>query len=144
MNRENLFTVLMILIVSAAAIFMLSGCSMNTKDPMAKVADLDYTVLAVENIPEEVLKETEQRKEDAFKLTFRDGENLYVCMGYGRQKSGGYSIRVLDFYEAENGIYVSAQLLGPGVEERKKEDGPGTCPYVVMKTEYREKPVIFL
>ena len=50
---------------------------------MEKIKDLEYTVIAEDNIPEELLEKIEERKENAFKLTFEDQGFLYICVGYG-------------------------------------------------------------
>ncbi len=41
------------------------------QDPMEKIKDLEYTVIAEDNIPKELLEKIEERKENAFRLTFR-------------------------------------------------------------------------
>ena len=110
---------------------------------MDKIRDVDYTVMAQENIPEEVLREVDKRKEKEFRMTFRDGENLYICLGYGEKDRGGYSISVLDLYEAKNGLYVQTELVVPK-EEKPVDRAVPTYPYIVIKTEYQEKPVVFL
>ena len=122
---------------------LLTGCGMETINPMDKIRDVDYTVMTQENIPEEVLREVDKRKEKEFRMTFRDGENLYICLGYGEKDRGGYSISVLDLYEAKNGLYVQTELVVPK-EEKPVDRVVPTYPYIVIKTEYQEKPVVFL
>ena len=76
-----------------------------------------------------------------FKLTYADEGYLYICIGYGKQESGGYSVTVNDLYETENAIYVNTNLLGP-----KAGSTPATSPsypYIVLKVEFREKTVVF-
>ena len=110
---------------------------------MDKIRDVDYTVMTQENIPEEVLREVDKRKEKEFRMTFRDGEKLDICLGYGEKDRGGYSISVLDLYEAKNGLYVQTELVVPK-EEKPVDRAVPTYPYIVIKTEYQEKPVVFL
>lgn len=111
------------------------------QDTMAKIKDLECTVLAEENIPEELLEKIEDKKEDAFKMTFEDQGFLYICVGYGTQNTGGYSIAVNELYETANAVYIDTNLIGPNPEE--KSNPVESYPYVVVKTEFIEKPVVF-
>lgn len=111
------------------------------QDTMAKIKDLECTVLAEDNIPEELLEKIEDKKEDAFKMTFQDQGFLYICVGYGTQKTGGYSIAVNELYETANAVYIDTNLIGPKLEE--KSNPVESYPYVVVKTEFIEKPVVF-
>lgn len=111
------------------------------QDTMAKIKDLECTVLAEENIPEELLEKIEDKKEDAFKMTFEDQGFLYICVGYGTQNTGGYSIAVNELYETANAVYIDTNLIGPNPEE--KSNLVESYPYVVVKTEFIEKPVVF-
>ncbi len=111
------------------------------QDPMEKIKDLEYTVIAEDNIPKELLEKIEERKENAFRLTFEDQGFLYICMGYGTQQTGGYSIAVNALYETANAVYIDTNLIGPSPEEKKNQ--VKSYPYVVVKTEFLEKPVVF-
>ena len=111
------------------------------QDTMAKIKDLECTVLAEENIPEELLEKIEDKKEEAFKMTFEDQGFLYICVGYGTQKTGGYSIAVNALSETTNAVYIDTNLIGPSPEE--KSNPVESYPYVVVKTEFIEKPVVF-
>ncbi|MDE7428736.1 MAG: protease complex subunit PrcB family protein [Lachnospiraceae bacterium] len=111
------------------------------QDPLEKIRDLEYTVIAEDNIPQELLAKIEERKEDTFKLTFEDQGFLYICVGYGTQQTGGYSIAVNDLYETANAIYIDTNLIGPSPEEKSKQ--VASYPYVVVKMEFLEKPVVF-
>ncbi|MBD5507538.1 MAG: protease complex subunit PrcB family protein [Lachnospiraceae bacterium] len=111
------------------------------QDPLEKIRDLEYTVIAEDNIPQELLLKIEERKEDPFKLTFEDQGFLYICVGYGTQQTGGYSIAVNGLYETANAIYIDTNLIGPSPEEKSKQ--VASYPYVVVKMEFLEKPVVF-
>lgn len=111
------------------------------QDPLEKIRDLEYTVIAEDNIPQELLAKIEERKEDTFKLTFEDQGFLYICVGYGTQQTGGYSIAVNDVYETANAVYIDTNLIGPSPEEKSKP--VESYPYVVVKLEFLEKPVVF-
>ena len=111
------------------------------QDTMAKIKDLDCTVMAEDNIPEELLEKIEDKKKDAFKMTFEDQGFLYICVGYGTQNTGGYSIAVNELYETANAVYIDTNLTGPKPEE--KSNPVESYPYVVVKTEFIDKPVVF-
>lgn len=124
-------------------LFQLTGCTQKN-DPMEKVKDLEFTVLAEENIPEELRTVIDEKKNDAFKVTYQDNGFLYICIGYGEQISGGYSISVNELYLTNNAIYVDTTLLGPDPAEasQTKKNAP-SYPYIVLKTEQIDKPVVF-
>ena len=51
-------------------------------------------------------KSQEERKAENFKLTYSDKQYLYICIGYGEQETGGYSIAVNELYLTDNAIYA--------------------------------------
>lgn len=119
---------------------MLMGCG-STENEIPKVKDLDYTVVTAEQIPEELKVNLEERKAEAFKVTYVDKGYFYICVGYGEQQTGGYSITVKDMYLTNNAIYVDTSLCGPTPEESKNI--VKSYPYIVLKTEYIDKTVVF-
>ena len=118
-----------------------AACGIKQQDPMKKIKDLEFSVIAEDKLPEELLTAIEEKKGSPFKVTFQDQGFLYICIGYGQQETGGYSIAVNDLYETANAIYVDTNLIGPGPEE--KGNLSPSYPYVVIKTEYIEKSVVF-
>ncbi len=131
-------------ILGAALILcFLTGCA-KEKEPLEKIKDLEFTVLAEENIPEELKNVIEEKKGSAFKVTYQDNGFLYICIGYGEQVSGGYSITVNDLYLTENAMYVDTTLIGPDPADTAvaKKNMP-SYPYIVIKTEFIDKPVVF-
>lgn len=138
-NRKGQTALAVLLVLGAV---LTAGCR-ERKDSLEKIKDLEYTVTAQENIPEELMTVIEEKKGEGFKLTYQDSGFLYICIGYGQQESGGYSITVNTLYETENAVYLDTTLLGPepGETEGKKESP--SYPYVVVKTEQVDKPVVF-
>ena len=122
---------------------LLAGCGRH-RDPREKIKELEFTVLAEENIPEELRTVIEEKKSSAFKVTYQDNGFLYICVGYGQQVSGGYSITVNALYLTDNAIYADTTLLGPDPADpaTEKKKAP-SCPYIVLKTEFIDKPVVF-
>lgn len=121
------------------ALILLIGC---TRDSQKRLADLDFTVVAAEEIPADLASIIEEKREREFRLTYANGNDLYLICGYGKQPTGGFSIQVKDLYLTENAIILETELLGPGREETGSDD-TGSTPVMVLKTEYREEPVIF-
>ncbi len=122
------------------AVFFLCSCSMSKEDG-EKVQDLDFTVVEEKEVPPELLSMIEEKKTAAMKHTWTNEEYLYIIIGYGEQKTSGYSIAVEEFYLGKNAIYVDTSLIGPSKEETVNETL--TYPYIVLKTEKREEPVVF-
>lgn len=129
-----------IVITMMVCLFMINGCRAE-RQSTEKLRDMEFTVLAEENIPEECKSMIEQKKEKSFKFTYEDGQYLYICVGYGKQETGGYSITVNELYLTENAIYVDTNLLGPAADTEKI--AAETYPYVVLKTEYLDRNVVF-
>lgn len=118
----------------------LSGCkvSENHED---KVRDLEFTVVADTDISQELKQIIAEKQKSPFKLTYSDDQNLYIVVGYGEQASGGYSIAVNELYLTDNSIVLDTELIGP-----EKEENAGTepsYPFIVIKTEMSELPVVF-
>lgn len=121
---------------------LFTGCR-EQKDNLAKIKDLEFTVIAQENIPEELLKAMEEKKTEGFKITYQDNGFIYICVGYGEQETGGYSITVDALYETENAIYFDTTLIGPTPGEDEGKKVSKSYPYIVVKTEMIDKPVVF-
>lgn len=130
----------MLCIVMASASLLLAGCTFLNEETI-KLRDLDFTVLSEEKIPEELLTIIEEKKATPFQITYSDNEYLYICVGYGEQETGGYSIAVNELYLTETNICVNTSLLGPDVSE--KANRTPSYPYIVIKTEYLDQTVIF-
>ena len=132
----------MLLAAALAASFAagLSGCSVSREDK-DKVRDLEFQVAAQGELPQELSKLIAQKVSQPFKLTYTDSQNLYIAVGYGAQPTGGYSISVKELYLTENSIILQTELMGP-----EKGEDPGTeqsFPYIVLRTELVEEPVVF-
>ncbi len=122
------------------ALLFISGCKIS-KDDGKKVRDLEFTVVGEVDIPAELKQIITGKLSQPFKLTFSDEQNLYIVVGYGSQSTGGYSIAVKELYLTDNSIVIDTELLGP---EKGENPAPETsCPFIVVKTENLENPVIF-
>lgn len=119
---------------------LLASCAFLSEETI-KLRDLDFTVLSEEKVPEELLTIIDEKKSMPFQITYSDNEYLYICVGYGEQETGGYSIAVNELYLTESSICVNTSLLGPDVSE--KGNKTPSYPYIVLKTEYLDQTVIF-
>jgi hypothetical protein len=118
----------------------IAGCgirNMNTEEEK----ELEYTVVQEDHIPDEVMEIIQERKGQKFQMTYQSQDYLYIMVGYGLQNSGGYSITVEKLTLAGEGIYCETRLSGPSVKEEMTKEV--SYPYIVIKTEYRDAPVIF-
>jgi len=122
------------------SILSFAGCTMLSSERV-KLQDLGFTVLSEEVIPKELKTIIDEKKADTFKLTYNDEEYLYIVIGYGQQSTGGYSIAVNELYLAEEAIYVNTTLLGP--DQKESSNKTPSCPYIVLKTDFIDKPVVF-
>lgn len=134
MKKIISISVILILTIS------LTGC-VRTVDKTGKLRDLDFTVVSEERLPAELKQIIDERKQAAFKVTFTDKEYLYICVGYGEQSTGGYSIVLDELYETQNSIVAETKLLGP--KEKVEGEEIASYPYIVIKLENIEKPVVF-
>ncbi len=119
---------------------VLHGCGFNDASDR-RVSEVDYTVVEDDKVPEELLKLIEDKKDKELRMTYATKEYTYIVAGYGTCNTSGYSIRVDDLYASENAIVVKTTLLGPAKDENINE--VATTPYVVIKIERSEYPVIF-
>ncbi len=120
---------------------LLAGCGTTKKIDKENSQKLDFTVVKEIDYPEELSKLLESKKKDVFKFTYSDGENLYLCVGYGTKDSGGFSIVVDHLLQTDSGIHMKTTLKGPANEEERSS--AITFPYIVIMTEFLDEPVMF-
>ena len=121
-------------------VFLLCSCSF-TEGKTKKIRDIEYTVVKENEIPDLLVDKIEEQKEGTMKLTYLEDEYLYIVKGYGKQDTGGYSISVKELYLTENAIYFSTDFHGPKKGELVT-DTP-SYPYIVIKMEKMDEPVVF-
>lgn len=127
-------------ILSAGCILLLCACSVGKEDTK-KLRDIEFTVVDPLEVPKELQEEIDDKKEDVFEITYADEGYLYIARGYGKQDTSGYSVEVKSCYESKTAVCLKTNLLGPPKGEDVIEGN--TYPYVVIKTEYRDKNVVF-
>lgn len=127
-------------VLAALAVFLTAGCSIVREDK-EKIADLEYTLVKEEELPDELQEEIAGRKEEPMKISYGDGEDLYIVRGYGEKETDGYEAEVLQLYETKNAVYIQTSLAGPPSEADAVKEK--TYPYVAVKTAYNAKRVLF-
>lgn len=128
--------VLLILLTS-----QLQGCRFKIVSQEEKREDVPFVIVSEECVPKELADLIEQKKENDIKLTYADEQDRYIIIGYGRQKTGGYSIYIKDVSKTQNAIYVDTCLLGPKKTENIKE--VPSYPVIVLKISEMGLPVVF-
>ena len=118
---------------------MVSGCHVVAEEQERRNAE--FVIVSEDCIPEELATLIETRKEEDIKLTYMDQGERYIIIGYGKQKTGGYSIYVKDFYKTKNALYVDTCLVGPKDNSKGKE--APSYPFLVIRTGEIGLPVVF-
>lgn len=128
------------LVAVCLVVVMLAGCKSEKAD-IKKVKDLEFTVVKDADVPEELKNMINEKKAEAFKMTFKSEDYLYIIVGYGTKPTGGYSIAVNDLYLTKNAIYFDTDLIGP--EDTESVTEASSTPYIVVKLELIDKRVVF-
>ena len=119
---------------------MFCGCAMlDTSDK--KIAQLEFEVVDMAELPEEIQTMIEERKNEAFQMAYHDENHSYIIVGYGMQDTSGYSIQVNDVYQGEDSIWVDTDLVGP--EKSEKVESVPSYPYVIIRTEVIDQTIRF-
>jgi hypothetical protein len=119
---------------------LITGCSSEETD-IKKVRDLEFTVVEDADVPAQLMEVINEKKKQPFKISYSNDDYLYIVVGYGEQPTGGYSISVDDLFLTSNAVYIDTNLIGPS--EKEYVTNAVTYPYVVVKTEFIDKTVVF-
>lgn len=120
-------------------IFGAAGCSTEKDGNTDGRSEVEFTVVNPDKIPEELAQEIENNKQGEIRMSYTDGGKMYLVRGYGEQKTGGYSISVVECTENENEIYLDTRLLGPANQDQISKEPSYPC--LVLMIEAREKEV---
>ncbi len=115
---------------------MLTGCSIEAA-PEDAGTEPEYTIVAQEDLPPELLEQIELGKKQEMKITYADAEAFYIVRGYGEQPSGS-SIRILKLRSTDQGIIFDTELIGGGDTQTTR-----AYPYIVVKLLCDEQNVVF-
>ncbi len=134
------FLYLLLLLTILITSLGITGCKKENTE-VKKIKDLEFTTVEDAELPGELKEIIDEKKEEPFKLSYSNKDNLYIVVGYGKQNSGGYSISVDELYLTSNAIYINTTLIGPSKEDMVSQGV--TYPYVVVKLEFREERIVF-
>lgn len=99
-----------------------------------------YEETAEEELPEALKERISGEREEPFLAAYGDGTWLYIAVGYGRQETGGYTVRVESLTETEHTLRIRASLTGPGSDAEAA--GAAGAPFAAVRTAYTEKRII--
>ena len=119
---------------------LFAGCGEKVSKP-EKIKDIEYTEQEESQVPEELLAKMKEKQKEPFQMTYETEGYMYIAKGFGTQATSGYSIRVLELYEAVEGIVFSAELLGPAKDEPVLQ--VETYPSIVIKIPDLDMDVLF-
>ena len=136
---QRLKVILLLLCIIGSGL-LFTGCKTEETD-IKKIKDLEFTVVEDADVPEQLMEIINDKKKEPFKMTYGNTDNLYIIVGYGEQPTGGYSISVDELFLTSNAIYINTNLIGPS--EKDYVSNAITYPYVVVKTEFIDKRVVF-
>lgn len=127
-------------------IFTLSACA-NEKPEGAR-KDIDFTVCARENLPEELFTIIEEKKDKVCKFTYTNGSFMYIVVCYGERERENLNVVVNDLFMTTNAIYIDTTLKtdvsGAATPLDYVASGEYSMyPYIVLKCEKYDVPVVF-
>ena len=131
-------TVLAAVAVVVAGCAAFTGCHGGEATDSEKLQDLEFSVVAEQETPVQLQDLIRQKRENPFKLTYADGQDMYIVVGEGPQKGGGYSVAVKELYLTENSVVIRTELTGP-----EKNEASGTDTSYPVLTQFYEEPVVF-
>ena len=139
-TAKRVIPVLSVLMILVLGCIGFTGCD-KEKRAEDKLEDLAFTVVGERDVPQSLSELIGKKKEKEFKLTYADGQDMYIVIGAGSQEGGGFSISVKELYLTENSVVIRTELLGPEKGETSGTDI--SYPVLIVKTEFCEEPVVF-
>ncbi len=104
-----------ILLCLVSCIFLTIGCSKKPGD--ITYQQLDYTLPNQEEIPSTLRQQIQLAKAYPFTMEYKQGEDLFLAVGYGQKPTGGYSVQVVAIGEAQGRVQVVTKLIAPSPDE---------------------------
>ena len=132
------------LMAAAVVLLLFTGCSVSVLK-QEEGRDLEFTVVSRSELPGEVEAVLDEKLGSSFQTACQYGDSLYLLCGYPMQSAGDYSIRVNRLAATEDAIYFQAELVSEGNSQAGETESQEsrTAPWIAVKTEYLDLPVIF-
>lgn len=138
----------MILVLVALACVS-SGCR---KEAARERQELDFTVCAQTELPDDLRGLIEEKKLHAFQLSYTTKEHLYIVVGYGEHDRTNLCVVVEELYKTDRAIYVKTNLktmesmegAGDGQPDKASriDAEPSMYPYIVIRLPRMDLPVL--
>ncbi len=138
----------MILVLVALACVS-SGCR---KEAARERQELDFTVCAQTELPDDLRGLIEEKKLHAFQLSYTTKEHLYIVVGYGEHDRTNLCVVVEELYKTDRAIYVKTNLKtmesmegagdGQSGEASRIDAEPSMYPYIVIRLPRMDLPVL--
>lgn len=138
----------MILVLVALACVS-SGCR---KEAVRGRQELDFTVCAQTELPDDLRGLIEEKKLHAFQLSYTTKEHLYIVVGYGEHDRTNLCVVVEELYKTDRAIYVKTNLktmesmegAGDGQFDKASriDAEPSMYPYIVIRLPRMDLPVL--
>lgn len=143
----------MILVLVALACVS-SGCR---KQGTQERQELEFTVCAETELPDDLRQIIEEKKLHAFQMSYTTKDHLYIVVGYGEHDRMNLCVVVEELYKTDRAIYIKTDLKTEAEMEGKisgiasdTDSGmsggqTGTSsmyPYIVIRVPRQELPVL--
>lgn len=103
--------------------------------------DLAFEIVTGQDVPQKVNEKIFQKQKEQFGFTYRDGDTMYIILGFGIQPTGGYSIQIVALKDTEDKIVVEANLVAPQPEDVVSDRE--SYPFIILKVQESQKNVQF-
>ncbi len=143
--NKGLLTKAALGIVLLFSMVLLVGCKEEKKGVKK---DIDFTVCARENLPEELFAIIEEKKDKVCKFTYTNGSFMYIVVCYGEREKDNLNVVVNDLFMTTNAIYIDTTLKTDVSGSASPTDYVASgeysmYPYIVLKCEKYDVPVVF-
>ncbi|MBQ8412584.1 MAG: protease complex subunit PrcB family protein [Lachnospiraceae bacterium] len=132
---------LLLMVYALFIVSCLTSCG-KSEDKIKK--EIDFTVCDKTRMPEELVEIIEEKKAKVFKLSYISSDYMYIAIGYGEKIRQNLNVVVEDLYMTDNAIYVETNLITKEqTEDGMDAGGESMYPYIVLKCENYDLPVVF-
>jgi len=120
-----------------------SGC--GKKEEKGARQEIDFTVCAREQLPEELFNIIEEKKDKVCKFSYTNGSFMYIVVCYGEREKENLNVVVNDLFMTSNAIYIDTTLK---TDQSTSQDAVATgeysmYPYIVIKCDKYDLPVVY-
>ena len=111
-------------VLLAAVILMLLASCRITDVSEGERKELSYAIVKPGDFPPEIDQILRRKKESAFQMAYESGDDLYILRGYGKQKSGGFSIQIEEVSKSENAVFRTDKNSSDLPQRRSRKAPP--------------------